>query len=317
MHVLFENLHYVWFAYLCKKQTTLIRKAILPAFSLLLMLVSCSDRPAANQEKIVTVSILPQKFLVESLCGDHFKVRVLLPPGANHETFEPTPGDMAGLEGASLYVSTGLLDFERNWLPRFTGSMKQLTVVNCSKGIELLGGHNHDHGDQKRHEDDDHNTGLDPHIWLSPQAMKLQAIAVTHSLVSSDSTNVQFYISRLEKFNQLVDSTDQEIRKILMNSKGKAFMIFHPALAYFARDYGLEQISIEEEGKEPSASKIQSLIDIARSKNIKCILVSKEFDLRHAEAIAKEINAKVVTFDPMAENWVSNMTELARIISEN
>lgn len=281
------------------------------------MLVSCSDRPVVNQEKIVTVSILPQKFLVESLCGDKFKVNVLLPPGANHETFEPTPGDMAGLEGASLYISTGLLDFERNWLPRFTGSMKQLTVVNCSKGIELLGGHKHEHSEKESHEENDHDSGLDPHIWLSPQAMKLQAITITHSLVSSDSTNVQFYISRLEQFNRLMDSTDQEIRKILKDSKGKAFMIFHPALAYFARDYELEQISIEEEGKEPSASKIQSLIDSARSKKIKCILVSKEFDLRHAEAIAKEINAKVVTFDPMSENWVSNITELARIISEN
>lgn len=311
------NLHYTGFVYLCKKITTLVRKSLYLLLSLLMLLLSCTNKPAGKNEKIITVSILPQKFLVEALSGDQFRVNVLLPPGANHETFEPTPGDMARLDGATLYISTGLLDFERNWLPRFTGTMKNLNVVNCSKGIELLGGHHHDHAEANHDHEQEHLTGLDPHIWLSPRTMKIQAITITHALVSSDSVNVEYYIGRLEKFNQLMDSTDRVIREILTDADGKAFMIFHPALGYFANEYSLEQISIEEEGKEPSASKIKDLIEQAKTKKIKSILVSKEFDLRHAESIANEIDAKVVVFDPMAENWVANMISLARIIADN
>ncbi len=277
------------------------------------LITSCNQKEINHHSRKITVSILPQKFLVEQLCGDNFEVNVLLPPGANHETFEPTPGDMRNLENAELYISTGLLDFERNWLPRFTESRTGLAVINTSEGIDLLGGHHHEDAESHNHE----GSGLDPHIWLSPSAMKLQAGTIVNALNNIDSSKKESYNSNLLAFNQLMDSIDHRIRQILSASQGKSFMIFHPALAYFARDYGLTQISIEEEGKEPSAIRIKELIQLAREKNIHSILISKEFDVRHAEAIAKELNAKVIVFDPMAGNWAENMILLANLIAQN
>jgi zinc transport system substrate-binding protein len=285
-------------------------------FTLLVLatsITSCKQQEIKEQSRVITVSILPQKFLVEYLCGNHFKVNVLLPPGANHETFEPTPGDMRSFENAELYISTGLLDFERNWLSRFTDSGTGLTVINTSEGIPLLGGHCHNHSNDHDHE----SAGSDPHIWLSPSALKLQASNIVKAITSIDSANKEDFSSNLVAFNHLMDSIDNRIRQILSGSEGKSVMIFHPALAYFARDYGLTQISIEEEGKEPSAIRIKELIELAREKNIRSILISKEFDVRHAEAIAKEINAKVLVFDPMAANWTENMIHLANLIAQN
>jgi len=269
----------------------------------------CKQVNYGNDERVITVSILPQKYLVEKICGNKFSVQVLLPPGANHETYEPTSLDMASLEGANLYFSIGYLDFELNWLPRFASAQPGLKVINTSKGISMIEGHYEEHEQAGR--------GIDPHAWLSPANCKMQARTIARTLCDYDSANAAYYKQNLGIFEVQADSIDRKIRSILSVCPGKSFLIFHPALAYFAREYGLEQISIEFEGKEPSAAKIRELIDIARKKNIRNILISKEFDTRNAEAIASEINARVIVFDPMAADWPGNMVHLAELIAEN
>jgi len=252
---------------------------------------------------------LPQKYLVEQICGDKFTIKVLLPPGANHETFEPTPRDMANLEGTKLFFTVGYLDFELNWIPRFASSYPGLEIVNTSTGIPLIAEHP---GLGERH-----RSGVDPHTWLCPANAKIQTQTIANTIIAADPINATYYRSNLERFKHLADSVDTQIRVKLASCQGRAILIFHPALAYFAREYGLEQVSIEYEGKEPSAARIRELIDIARKKNIKAILVSREFDTRNAEAIAAEIHARVIVFDPMAADWPGNLVHLAGLIAEN
>jgi zinc transport system substrate-binding protein len=276
---------------------------------ILILLEGCSRSSSLRNNRIITVSILPQKYLVEQICGDKFKVQVLLPPGANHETYEPTPRDMVNLEGASLYFSIGYLDFEQNWLPRFISAEPGLKVVNTSSGISLIEGHHNEHASAGK--------GIDPHTWLCPANLKIQARIIANALIEADSIHSEYYLHNLIRVEGLIDSVDKQVRNRLASCPGKSFLIFHPALAYFARQYGLEQISIEYEGKEPSASRIRELIDIAREKNIRTILVSKEFDTRNAEAIASEISARIIVFDPMAADWPGNIIHLAELIAEN
>jgi zinc transport system substrate-binding protein len=248
-------------------------------------------------------------FITDGKCD----VQAMLPVGSNHETYEPAPRDMEKISTSKMYLALGALDFEITWLDRFKSSNPEMLVVNTSKGIEMLSGQCSGHDDANGHK----SHGIDPHIWLSPSCMKIQAENICNSLCGIDTTNASFYKLRLDKFNLLADSVDSEIRKMLTGFEGKPILIFHPALAYFCRDYNLEQISIEQEGKEPSPSYLSELITLSKQKNIKSIFISKEFDTRNAEAIAKEINAKVVVFDPMAENWPDNMILLAELIAAN
>ncbi len=279
-------------------------------FLVCLSLTGCKSQSKDASVSIVTVSILPQKYIVEQIAGNKFQVQLMLPPGANHETFEPTPRDMEKMSGAKIYFTIGPLDFEQNWLPRFTAAQPVLKVVNTSRGIQLIEGH--------QHESDQHDgRGIDPHTWLSPKAVKIQAATICNAFISIDSANSVFYRKNQARFYKVADSVDNYIRKKLECCPGKAIMLFHPALAYFARDYNLQQISIEDEGKEPSPSHLRELIDLARIKKIRVIYISKEFDVRHAEAIAGEIGAKVVVFDPMSANWPANMMHLADLIAEN
>jgi zinc transport system substrate-binding protein len=214
---------------------------------------------------------------------------------------------MANLQGANLYFSIGYLDFELNWLPRFASAQEGLNVINTSTGISLIEGH---------HDNDQPGRGIDPHTWLSPANAKIQAKTIADALIKSDSSNSDYYLQNLGSFEKIADSVHNQIQKILTDCPGKSFLIFHPALAYFAREYGLNQVSIEYEGKEPSAARIRELIDLARLKNIRTILISKEFDTRNAEAIAAEIHARIIVFDPMAADWPGNLIHLAELIAE-
>ena len=280
---------------------------------LTLFLLSCRDKRTENIKPQLTVSILPQKYLADYIAGDKYDVQVMLPTGSNHETYEPAPRDMEKIASSEFYFALGALDFELTWMDRFKASAPKMKVVNTSEGISMLSGHVHN--DETEHHQTGH--GIDPHIWLSPACMKIQAFNICKALSDADTANSAFYGSNLVKFNQLADSVDKIIRLKLIGAEGKTFIIFHPALGYFARDYNLNQISIEQEGKEPSPAMLEELIKTARQMGIKSVLISKEFDTRNAEAIAREIKGKVVIFDPMDINWAENMVNLATLIADN
>ncbi len=276
----------------------------------ILALVSCKDKRINSGKPQLTVSIIPQRNLVKFISGGNFDVQVMLPTGSNHETYEPTPRDMEKIASSELYFALGALDFELTWMDRFKASNPKMKVVTTNEGIEILRGHAHTESGP-----DQPNRGIDPHTWLSPLCMKIQAANVCKALSETDSVNSAYYASNLAKFNLLADSVDRIIRNKLAGIKGKSFLIFHPALGYFARDYGLDQISIEQDGKEPSPAYLAELIRTAKEKGIKTVFISKEFDTRNAEAIAREINGKVVIFDPMSEDWAGNIITLAGLIA--
>jgi zinc transport system substrate-binding protein len=278
-----------------------------------LFMVSCRDKRVSQEKTQLTVSIIPQKYVASFIAGDEFDIQVMLPTGSNHETYEPTPRDIEKISSSRFYLTLGALDFELTWLDRFKASNANMKIINTSEGIEMISGHahhDHDHAESK-------NQGIDPHTWLSPACVKIQAANICQALSAFDTANSEFYKANLTRFNHLADSVDTVIRTKLVGSAGKSFLIFHPALAYFARDYNLVQISIEQEGKEPSPAYLGELVRSAREKGIKTVLISKEFDTRNAEAIAREIGGKVVIFDPMSENWAENMILLAELIASN
>lgn len=280
-----------------------------------LILVSCQGKNAENKKVQLTVSIIPQKYLVNYIAGGKCDVQAMLPTGSNHETYEPAPRDMEKISDSKLYFALGSLDFELTWLDRLKATNPGMQVIETGKGIKFLNGHIHHHEGET--DKSISNPSTDPHTWLSTDCMKIQAANICEALSTLDTTNAAFYQNNLNAFTHLADSVNDKIRKKLITSEGKTILIFHPALAYFCREYGLTQISIEQDGKEPSPAYMAELVKTAREKGIKAIFISKEFDTRNAEAIAHEIGGKVVVFDPMAENWPANMIQLAQLIAEN
>jgi zinc transport system substrate-binding protein len=275
---------------------------------LLTSLLSVGCRQASvNTRKDVSVSILPQRYIVERIAGNLFHVSVLMPPGANHETYEPTPQVMKSLAVSGLYFAVGWLDFEKSWMPRFAEMYPEMKIVNTSDGGQLIKASETGHKG--------HDAGIDPHTWLSPRFVKLQASIITAALTQMDPAHRELFTANLSRFHAQLDSMDAVYTALFAEHKGRKFLIYHPSLGYFARDYGLTQVSLESEGKEPSAAHMGRLIEMARREGIHTVLISREFDSRNAETLAREIQGKVIVFDPMQGDWLKNMNRISYMLS--
>jgi zinc transport system substrate-binding protein len=195
-----------------------------------------------------------------------------------------------------MYAKVGSgIEFELSYMDKIEAVNKNMLVVDCSEGIELIGSVDPD------------EPGDDPHIWLSPNDAKIMVQNICDGLVQVDPANKDYYEQNRDAYLQKLDALDQELRSSLANIKNRAFIVLHPAWGYFARDYDLEQIPIEIGGKEPSAQDVARIIDEAKQRNIKIIFASPQFNPQMAEVIANETGGRVVLIDPLAKDYIENL----------
>ena len=258
---------------------------------------------AAYANISVAVSIAPQKYFLEQLMGEDSDITILVPTGSSPATYAPKPSQLKALNKASLYFSIGVA-FEKSWLPRFASINKALKIVDTTKGITKR---------TMQHEHDaHHHEGADPHIWLSPKLVMIQAKTMKDALVAQDSKAKEKYEKNYEAFITKLKTLDAKMKAILSPLKQKNFIVFHPSFGYFSDDYGLTQIAIEKEGKEPSLRHIKRVIDYAKTHDIKTIFVAPQFSQKAAKQIAKQVGAEVVTIDPLSSAWEKNLLKIAK-----
>ena len=275
---------------------------------------------ASKQE--LTVSISPQKYFVQKIVKDKFDINVMVKPGASPHTYEPKSSQMKSLSNSKIYFYTGV-SFENAWLDKFKLSAKNTIFVDTAVGIEKLAmeAHSHEGEEHNEHKDEakhDHeNEALDPHIWLDPILVKIQAKNIYDAIVKIDSQNSDFYKTNYEEFLKELDLINNELETILKPYENRAFMVFHPSWGYFAKRYNLEQISVEVEGKEPKPNELVELIKDAKIHDIKIVFVSPQFSQKTAKTITSSINAKVVSIDALDENWASSILSTAKEIANS
>ena len=256
----------------------------------------------------VFVSVAPQKYFVQQICKELADVQVMVPSGASPATYEPKPRQMAAISKTRIYFSIGV-PFEKTWLKKIAAANPEMAVVSTDRGIKKLpiAVHTH-HGDQNQPE---HGT-LDPHIWLSPPLVMIQARTILEALQETDPIQRSVYENNFRAFMSQLSDLDAELRTIFSGTSGQQFMVFHPSWGYFAQAYGLKQVSIEIEGKEPKPADLRELIEHARADGIKFVFVQPQFSARSAKLIAREISGQVVFADPLAEDWAGNLRAVAR-----
>ena len=267
----------------------------------------------ANAEKPdVFVSIVPQQYFLEKIAGEQVRVHVMVSPGASPHTYEPKPGQMRTLAGAVAYFSIGVT-FEDAWLDKIRSASPDMKIIHTDRGIkkrEINEGHGNSHDHSHGHS---HGHGhADPHIWLSPPLVMLQARNILEGLIMIDPDNRKEYQANYQTFIREIAELDVFLQNRL--TPGTRFMVYHPSWGYFADAYGLIQIPIEVEGKAPKARQMQEVIRHAREKNIDSILVQPQFSTRDAETIAREIDGKTMIADPLAANWAENLKAVAELL---
>lgn len=293
-------------------------RLILTIFILTILFNGCRERKIVVENRAI-VSIAPLKPLVENILGDDFEISVLVPQGASPETFEPTPKQLRDVESARFVFGTGLLEFEQELLHRIARNKQ---IINLSQGIDLIAGtcshahHNHnttcEHGCSHEHH---HAHGIDPHIWCSPKTLGKMA-ENTYSAIAQEMPDSTKYGERYTTLCIKLLELDEEVAELCRQSPRSTFFIYHPALTYLARDYGLTQVAVEHEGKEPSAKHLSRIIEQARSEGIKHIFYQSEFPASSVEIICKDTNTTAVEINPLEENIFENIRHIVTLITE-
>jgi len=271
-------------------------------FLILVSILSCGRKGVATSERIITVSIAPFKYFVDEISGGDFIVNVMVPAGADPHTYEPFPDQIIQLRKSVAYISNGYLGFEMNWLDRFfeiNSTMKRLSLGDKINPISSA--HQHE---------GEHVEVADPHYWVSPKSALIMASSIKEFLCGLNPLQRDKYETNYKALVLKIQEVDNRAEKLFSGIPNKSFMIYHPNLAYLARDYGLEEIPVEYEGKEPPPSRIRELIDRARKDKLKIIFVQREYDPKNAKAIAGEIGASIKIIDPLSENWLKETTEI-------
>ncbi|BCD61513.1 zinc transport system substrate-binding protein [Nitratiruptor sp. YY08-26] len=260
----------------------------------------------------ILVSILPQKYFLEQIAKDSFDIEVLISPGASPATYSLKPSQIKKIKKVKCYFTIGV-PFEKAWRERIEAANPKLRFIDSGKYIRHYPlAHHHHHEHDEHHE---HEKSLDPHIWLAPNLVPLIARAMLDELLKLEPNKKEFFLTNYQKFAQKTIEIDSKIYSLLLQKKSKAFLVYHPSFGYFARSYGLKQLAIEKEGKEPKMQDLIQLAKKAKALGIKTIFIEPQFPKKSAQFLAQKIGAQVKVIDPLAYDWESNILKVARAIA--
>ena len=278
------------------------------AAAMLLAMVSCGGK--GDDERIIAVSIQPQRYLLEQLVGDHFKVVCLLAQGSNPEAYEPSMRHLMNLEKSEAYFCIGNIGFELAIVEKAKQENPELKLYDNSKDVPVIrGGHDcEEHG---------HSHEIDPHTWTSARNAVIIARNMHDALVELDPNHTADYDRNFATLKAHLEALDRELAQVLSEVPSRTFLVWHPSLSYFARDYGLTQISMEYNGKEAPVAHLKEEIDAARSSGAQVFFYQKEFDTRQIASINEQIGARLVTINPMNYEWEEELRNIAYALNKN
>ena len=285
---------------------------------ILFPLLLCGCRNVATDKNSVVVTIEPQRYFAEKIAGEHFAVYTTVPAGQSPETYDPAPHEMIRIAQSKAYLLIGRIGFEMAWMQTIRQNNPNLKFFDLSEGVHWL-------GDEESHEEEDgeeevetitthhhHHGGIDPHIWSATVPAKIIAYNTLQAFLDLDPHNKTIYQENYEQLIEEINETAQQLHTMLDTLTCRTFIIYHPALTYFADEFNLQQLAIESDGKEPSVASLKALIDEARHAQVKVVFVQQEFDRKHAGQVADEIGARLVVINPLDKHWNEQMLHIAK-----
>ena len=275
---------------------------------------SCNTKKQESKEntkQVITVSILPQKTFVEKIAGNDFKVNVLLPPGESPATFTLLPSQLKDIAHSKVWFRVGHIGFEYSWKKKIEQANRQMKVIDLSKGLDLIAAASITSTNAKA------KKGVNPHIWMSPPLVKQMARRIADELSVFNPEKNIVYNENYLRFATEIDQLDNKIKSALKDYQGRKFIMFHPSLSYFAREYGLNEYSLEPGGKEPTPQRMAELVKLARKENIRVIYIQSDLDREQARVFAEEVDGEIVEMWPLNPAWEENLMEITNMLIQN
>jgi zinc transport system substrate-binding protein len=255
-----------------------------------------TDTENTGETLKVIASITTVGDFVRQIGGNKVDVTIMVPPGYEPHTYEPTTSQMVKVSSASVYVKVGSgIEFEMTWMGDILAQNPSMAVIDCSTGIDII--------------------DEDPHIWNSPVNAQQMITNIYNDLIEIDPSNAEYYSANYESYIEELEQLHNDITELFAGYQNRNYLIYHPAFGYFASEYDLIQLSVEEEGKETTAQKIQECIDEAKANNLNYVFASPYETSAYAQTIADEIGGSVLYLDPLPSLYVANIRSVAASIA--
>jgi zinc transport system substrate-binding protein len=293
------------------------------AFTILLIILSVFSVSSFAEKPVVAVTIVPQIEMIRGIAGNRVEIVEMIPAGFSPANYAPSPAEMTAFNKSEIYFSIGVPADTQNILPRAEEN-NDLKVVKLFELVENKFPNrymNHSHEEDKDdHEDDPQSNqdkqGRDPHIWLSPERSAYMVKIMRDHLIALMPEYADEFRENTEEYLNKLTAVDQKNTELLSKYSGEEILVYHPSYGYFTEHYGLEMIAIEESGKDPGPRHIAEIIDKAREENIKTIFYQAEIDSNKTKAIAEEIDGNIVQLNPLAEDYLDNLSSLAETFAK-
>ncbi len=283
----------------------------------LLLLTACGGKLADG--KVVTVTIEPQRFFAEKIAGDKFAIHCVVPSGQSPETYDPTPKQMVQIGQSEAYLQIGYIGFELVWMQKIRENNPDLKIFDVSEGMKFVKEteeEEHEHETDDGHHHHHHAGGIDPHIWSSIEGAKVIAWNTLNAFIELDKENTEYYWKNYNDLLAEIDKTEAVIKRLLDPLTDRTFIIYHPALTYFADEFDLVQLCIEMDGKEPSPAQLKQLVTTAKEHHAAVVFIQQEFDQKNAELIAKGTGCRLVKINPLDYHWNTELIQIAKALAD-
>lgn len=285
---------------------SLLMKTLTVLLLALILSVHGQTATSATAEKIIVyVSINPQKFLVDRIGGDRVSTEVMVKPGYSPETYEPTPGQMRGLARARMYFRI-CVPFEDVLLPAVT-SASPVRVVDCDRKIQYRPLEGATALDETR---------PDPHIWTDPVNARYLAEQILEVLAAEDPQHATYYMDNFQRLDRELQDLHEYITGQISQRGSLYLLVSHAAWGYYCDRYGLRQLALEDDGKPRGPRALAELIRAVQAQNITTLFTQREHRSPADSAFAREINARLVEIDPLADDYIGNLREVTRLFVE-
>jgi len=292
-----------------------MKKIIILVIIISTIAAGCSGSETENLEESnnklnVIVSIEPQRTFVKKVTGELADINVVIPEGYSPANYQPSPKEIQNISSGEVYFSIGVESEKSFILPKLEDLNKEIEFIDLQKKVMEKYEALHIDEDDNDHDHDHEEGEIDPHIWLSPKRVVTIVEVVRDYMIENDEVNKEEYNENAKKYIQELNKLNEDLVDTFKELETKAFIIYHPAFSYFASDYGLQMVTIEEDGKEATAKRIQKVVDFAIENDIKVVFYQNEFDSSQANIIANEIDGEVVEVAPLSGNYIENMYQI-------
>ncbi|CRX38706.1 metal ABC transporter solute-binding protein, Zn/Mn family [Estrella lausannensis] len=287
----------------------------------LLFIFSLAAEERSVKEKVL-VTITPYSYFVHAIGGDLFDVEVMVPQGASAHSFEPNPRQMVEAAQAKLWFVMGE-SFEPRVVKTIRGMNPSIKIVDLRKGVDLIRGDESHLHEGHCHDGHCHKGGLclsqgfDPHVWLSPREMKVQVNTIRDSLIEMHPEKREEFERNTQELQHKLDAVEQQLNLILPKSDPLTILVSHPSFGYLARDFGLSQVTIEFEGREPTQKQILAVVQTAKSAHINTIFTQPQHPSKGAKVIAEYLGASLVEVNPYSDNYFENLKKMAELFAKS